>query len=467
MNVIEIITFFTAFLFLVNLFFDVKKNIFNTLFALLTLLTSLMSILYGARWVYFSLYFFIFLCLFLKFKLNILNSLHKMKKKYKTFSFLFLFILISISFSFSFIFPIRELPKPSGDFMIGTRVFDVIDKERKETYDEESDKRKFKIQVWYPIDNSENLKKALWLYDGKAQSEALSKDSGLPGFVFDHLSAITSNSYIEAELSNKIKKYPIIIISHGWRSLRNLHQDIAEEMASQGFIVFGIDHSYGSVKTIFSDGSYSEINYDALPSGVSEDFFLKKANKLINTYADDIKKSVDYIIDLNKTNEFFKGKLDTEKIGLIGHSTGGGAVVREAISDKRIKSLVGLDAWVEPIKEQNIKKGLQIPSLFFRSMQWESGKNNINLELLFKHSEIKPSVYQIKDTGHYDFSMVYMFTSISKLIGVSGKINDELLNSLMKNNITEFFKHTLKEGAGIKFNIKNNDSLSDVSKPWY
>jgi hypothetical protein len=45
------------------------------------------------------------------------------------------------------------------------------------------------------------------------------------------------------------------------------------------------------------------------------------------------------------------------RIGLLGHSTGG-ADVAVAINDIRIKALVGMDDWVEPIYDDDeIEKG--------------------------------------------------------------------------------------------------------------
>lgn len=45
---------------------------------------------------------------------------------------------------------------------------------------------------------------------------------------------------------------------------------------------------------------------------------------------------------------------DLKKIGVLGHSTGGGAAVLISLNDPRIRSLVGLDAWVEPIGDDKL-----------------------------------------------------------------------------------------------------------------
>ena len=358
-------------------------------------------------------------------------------------------LLLFLSFSVTITFPVYEIPKPTGDFLIGTKTFELTDESRQELYNSDQEYRRFKIQVFYPTDSVDNLEQAYWLYDGVEISRGLSKDTGFPFFFLDQTSNILSNSYIDASLSSSQDSYPIIVLSHGWRGFRNLHQDLAEELASTGYIVFSIDHTYCSVATVFNDG-VEYVNYEALP--YREDAsFLTKANQLVNTYASDIIYTLDFLETLNTSESIFKGHIDLNRIGLIGHSTGGGADTIVALTDDRVKSFVGLDPWVEPILKDRVDDGLDIPSLILRSEQWETGENNVNLSTLVTTSPFKPLIYQIQDTTHYDFAMVYMYSPFAKAINFSGDIDSTYLTIMLKDLITSFFKQTL---------INDDDSIT-------
>ncbi len=415
----------------------------------LFVLNTVMITKIGVIWMYFPFYLFIFL--------DALSYIRKDKFK-KSITVLSV-ILILMTVTLLGVFWIRDIPIPSGDFFIGTKTYIVTDELRTEEYNEEGGCRKFKIQIWYPTDDIQNVIREKWLYDGKTLAYAMSNDNGLPDFLFSHLSVIDSNSYRDAKLSAYSKNYPLILLSHGWRGSRNLHQDFAEELASNGYIVVGIDHSYGAISTIL-DGLEVKVNYEALPVG-NENFIIK-ANQLVNTYAGDIRKSIDFLEKLNNEDPTLKGRLEMKKIGLLGHSTGGGADVKVALIDERIKSVIGLDAWVEPIQEKFIIKGLKIPSLFLRSHQWESGKNNSNLDLLYSSSHYKPELYQINNTTHYDFAMTYMYSPLVKVFGYSGKIKEDRLYNILTYSIKTFFDNTLKNDGENKLNIKEYPELIDI-----
>ncbi len=452
MKLFEILTFITATLLIISLFkmpLD-RHKIPSMLNAVLLGLIITITIQNGVVWYYYTLYIFIVFS-----TLIIVLTLNR-----KAITVIMLSILLLSSVMSSVLFPYYEIPKPSGEYLVGTKTYDVVDEGRIEQYDDSKESRKFKVQIWYPLDSNDGLEKAPWLYEGISIARGLSKDAHLPFFVLDKMANVESNSYIGGEISAKKDKYPIIIISHGWSGVKNLHQDFAEELASRGYIVLGVDHTYGAAITIFNDETEAAINYDALPVGKKD--FMKKANQLVNTYAGDISRTIDFVEELNESDDTFIGKIDDENIGLLGHSTGGGADVRVALEDSRIKAVIGLDAWVEPVNEDNISIGLEVPSLLFRSEHWEKGPNNKNLELLFHKSAYKPTIYQINNTTHYDFAMIYMYSPATKLFGLSGTINSSHLTNILKEMINSFFEQTLCLDIKDVIELKNYEEVEEV-----
>lgn len=388
-------------------------------------------------------------------KIKVAVSKAKIRKRIVVFSVIF----IVISGALAFVFPVYKMPVPTGKYEIGTQSFDITDPERGAIYSGNLDNnRKIKIQVWYPAETTEGYERVAWIEDGKIVAEALAKDMGLPSFSLDQTALVVSNSYKNAPISDELDKYPVVIISHGWTGFRDLHADVAERLASNGYIVVGIDHTYGSEITVFNDGEVAYLNKDALPDRETTPDFLEYANKLVTTYASDVSLTLDELEKFNKgqVTESFKGKLDLSRIGLLGHSTGGGGDVSIAIEDVRIKAVVGMDAWVEPIYKTEIEKGLKVPSLFMRSEQWSVGENNENLLMLVNTSTGPISIYQINGMYHSDFSMVYMYSPLTKLVKLTGQLDGRTSSLIQKDFIQSFFDKNLKGD-----NSMNIDEIAD------
>ena len=351
--------------------------------------------------------------------------------------------LVGLSFLLTWIFPLYRVPEPTGMHEVGTLSMTVLDEQRTELYGESpGSSRRFMVQVWYPAETTEGFIRSQWVDGGVPVVQSLARDWNLPAFVLNHIRHVKAHAYIDAPLLEGETQFPVVIISHGWSGSRNLHTDFAEELASQGYVVFSIDHTYGSVATVFSDNDISVIDRGALPLRSETDQFLTYANALVNTYAGDISSTIDFLSDLNRdTTSMFYQRLD-ESVGVVGHSTGGGAAVKAALEDNRIKSVVGLDPWVEPLLEEELLGGIHQPTFFIRSEGWEVSLNNPYLETLTLNSS-NIQLNQIPGTTHYDFGMVYMVSPLAPLIGIQGSFRGSSLSVILTDLLEDFFSQTL------------------------
>ncbi len=372
-------------------------------------------------------------------------------------------LILLLSLGLIYAFPAGNIPNPSGTYPIGTLTFTIEDEDRLELYTEDPlDTRKFSFRIWYPASNTGPNDPIQWI-DAKEISRELAKGIGLPSFVLDQTSEIRSHSYWFTSISDEEENYPVVIISHGWGGFMSLHTDLAEELASRGYIVVSIDHTYGSVATVFQDEIVYQ-NQDALPER-EEANFLAAANQLVYTYAGDIAKTLDYLEEMNTSEtSFFEGRLDLENIGLIGHSTGGGADVAVALNDDRIDALIGLDAWVEPIQLTEIENGLNIPTVFLRSEAWEVGFNNEHLYALIENST-QARLYQIDGTTHSDFSMAYMFSPLTGMIGYTGSLDKDYLVQMQKDVMNLFFDEHLKGITNASIDLSDYHELREIETP--
>ncbi|MBN1623875.1 MAG: dienelactone hydrolase family protein, partial [Clostridia bacterium] len=334
--------------------------------------------------------------------------------------------------------------KPIGPYKVGTMTYDLTDETRVELYgDRQGDARKIRIQLWYPTNSDVKGSIARWIEDGTVVPRGLMEKFNAPAFVYDHLTLIDSNSHTDAPLKEDIASMPVVVISHGWTGFRNLHTDLGEMFASMGYLAVSIDHTYGSVGLVFDDGESASTDPEALPDRDDTDAFLTYAGNLVDTYSKDAGTVLEHLSYLNEQSEIFAGHIDLERVGAIGHSTGGGGVVKQAIENPMIDVVIGLDPWVEPIGRGMLSYGIKQPAIFFRSSSWTGGINEDYIKILTDNESADITKYEITGSKHQDFSMLYQMGPLPAILGISGKPRGYESADIQQAFIANFMNHWL------------------------
>jgi predicted dienelactone hydrolase len=358
------------------------------------------------------------------------------------------------------VLPIPSLPIPTGPFPVGTQTFVIIDDERLEEYGlpereegedrpEPSEPRRFVVQAWYPATGVDGLDPVDWNPEFDVVGPALARRLGFPGFFLSHIADVSSSSYLEAPpVSGRL---PVVIYSHGWTGFRTIALHQMESLASRGFIVLAPDHTYGAVAEVFPNGRVVEYDPRALPDeeevGLAE--HLEAADRLISTFAGDIVAILD-ALEQGATGPFsrLRPEPDLTRIGVFGHSTGGGAAVRACIDDARCGAVLGLDAWVVPIPDRIIARELNQPSLFIRSDDWRGTPNDGRLRGLAERSPQESYWIGVDGAGHNDFLLTPFFSPFADRLGLKGPITAERVTPIVDTYLTSFFqRHVLGVGG--------------------
>lgn len=231
-------------------------------------------------------------------------------------------ILLVGSTVLSVCLPVFNLPKLDGPEKVGTQTFHLTDQNRDEIFTEDqSDKRELMIQVWYPTENSNNNKRdTLFPKDKerfKKYIQSFSASLKLPEFVLDYWKYSQTNSYENVEILPSTSPYPVVLLSHGMGTSRVLHVSQAENLASHGYIVVTIDHTYSTLATLFPDGRVTDYKKSTTT--------LDERTKTGDIWTKDVEFVIDQIEKLNSgaIESQFKGKIDLDHIGAMGHSFGG------------------------------------------------------------------------------------------------------------------------------------------------
>lgn len=354
-------------------------------------------------------------------------------------------LLLAILAAPAVLFPVPTPPAPDGPYQVGVMSQMLVDSSRQEIYSgDPTEARRLMIQVWYPVDSCAGKPQAYWMPEAEQVAPAIAGFLDLPGFFLDHLKYVRQPSCEGVAVSQSGQAFPVLLFSHGWSGFRNQTSFLMHHLASHGYVVAALDHSYGALLTVFPDGKVAALNPDALPSGVPDEQYQQAANRLVSQWTEDLAFTLDTLEQMNQPGGLFAGRLDLQRVGVMGHSTGGGAAIEFCGRNPRCTAGLGLDAWMTPVSQEVIEAGVKQPFLLLTSERWSSDKNRIlTLGLRFNSPEIYH--FSIEGTDHYDFSDLPMLTPLAARLGMKGPLNGQQVIRIINAYSLAFFDQALKD----------------------
>ncbi|MCX5922697.1 MAG: hypothetical protein NTX86_05225 [Candidatus Dependentiae bacterium] len=239
-----------------------------------------------------------------------------------------------------------QLPKSTGQFLVGTTTYHWIDTKRKETLGDHPN-RELMVQVWYPAQTTG--KKSDYMSPTLRAYIARNADYPYSLFEFGYTTKqVLTNSFEDVPVSDAKSHYPVVIFSHGFGAPRYLYTSLLEDLASRGYIVVAPSHTYASDPVEFPDGRITQ----------AADVFRKntgafkrneetraEAIALSKVWIGDIQFVADMLEQINHQDSkgLLTGKLDMQHLGLFGHSFGGFVTEQLCRMDKRFKAGVDID----------------------------------------------------------------------------------------------------------------------------
>lgn len=450
MRLFEIIILAITIISLILLLIKLKKPAWVYLLPSLSLLAFAYHLFFeGARWQMIPLYMLALGLIYL----GLRKVTHPEYRIPKLITVIGVIVLI-IGAALPLFLPVPVFPDTQGPYAVGTTSFYWVDEDRLEAYSPDPNKvyanpptepRKVMVQVWYPATAGQIGEPAPYLPDGVIDSQAMSTSFGFPPFFLNHFQHATTNSLLNAPIATCFDQWPVLVFSHGWNGMRYQNTAQMEALASQGYIVFAPEHAYGAVVTVFPDGTKIYNKDGALPSGVSDEEYAAAAYILGQSWVGDLVFTLDQIERLQSGEiiSIFQGYLDTTRIGMIGHSTGGGAVLQTCWQDERCKAVVGQDPWLVPYDRAMPASGLKLPSLNMFSENWLKERNLTLNNQLWKNQPAGSQRMNILGTQHYDFSDISLYSPLGSTLGLKGPIKAEREISLFNDFLIGFFDQHL------------------------
>ena len=257
-------------------------------------------------------------------------------------------------------------PALSGGHRIGTKAFHWEDLLREELISSASgDNRELMVHLFYPTDSTSGdfrtpvVRARHWttLSTDEVVSGRALRRSNYDGvfWPFEHEPAISA-----AEAS-----YPVIFFSHGGGGAIERNLFLIGELASRGFVVAAVNHTYFTDFVSFPDGRLitgQGFGLDGDPTITpAEEALLAAAQDL---WSDDQIFVLEQLIGLDQdpVGGFF-GRLDMNRVVAGGFSFGGATAFEAASKDPRIRAVVDGDGTIW----QSAGLNIGVPLLFVQS----------------------------------------------------------------------------------------------------
>lgn len=361
------------------------------------------------------------------------------KKVFVILNWLLSVIIISFSMLPAFIFTNYNGLETTGEFNVKAVSAILVDKSRKDTFENDGSYREVPAHFYYP-----------------------ETDSG---------------------------SYPLIVFSHGAFGYYQSNFSTYEELASHGYVVVSLDHPHHAFFTEDTKGNTiivdSKFMNDAMNVG-SENVSIEE---IYNVTKDWIKLRTDdenFVLDTieqakeslalsdawhtDDQTEVIKvlSMTDTDKIGLMGHSLGGATSVNVGRQRDDIDTVVVLDGTmlgeiigVENGKYVYEKEAYPVPVLDFtkekdyndrEQFKKDNGYAYINEYVIENAKDGKVSVFA--NAGHMDFTDLPLISPVLASMLGKGEVDSEEFVTQMNAIILNWFDYYLKSEGTLDIQAK-------------
>jgi dienelactone hydrolase len=345
----------------------------------------------------------------------------KKEKEYKLKNNILRFIRNCFIFSFALflaiLFPQYEQPGKTGSYEVATAKYTWTDNSRVEEFSESGGNRALTVEFWYP--------------------------------------------------ENADKTYPLVVFSHGAFGFSGSNYSTFESLASNGYVVASIGHTYHAFYTKDTSGKVTIVNSDFINkvSEINAVHDTQHEEEIFNTTKEWMKLRRDdenFVINTilaeceNDVTDTLFSIIDTKKIGLMGHSLGGAASAQIGRERDDIDAVIVLDGTMlgEEIAFENNAVVLNdtpypVPLLNVYAEDHYTNSKELVGDAYdnFHAAQNAVCAYEtvFKKAGHLNFTDLPLFSpALAKILGV-GTIDERYCIETMNKVVLEFFNSYLTD----------------------
>jgi dienelactone hydrolase len=212
-------------------------------------------------------------------------------------------------------------------------VVHFVDANRPDPYLANSAQRELLVRFWYPATvgktctPAEYTSAGVWNYLAQIAKVAPFK--------------VKTNSCQDAPVA--AGSHPVVVFTHGYTGTFTDYTFLFEDLASRGYVVASVNHTYEATAVQFPDGRVVK-SLVGTHFGPSLQLDAKATSFAVAARIADLKSVLDELQRMNAGRSgAFAGKLDLSRVALAGHSLGGMTALLGMEMEPRFKAALSID----------------------------------------------------------------------------------------------------------------------------
>jgi predicted dienelactone hydrolase len=228
---------------------------------------------------------------------------------------------------------VAAVPSPTGSYRIGTRVMDLMDPTRSDPYLANGTRRELLVRFWYPAAVTQACQPAQYTSPGVWNYVAKLLKVTPP--------QVKTNSCQDASIAKGM--HPVVVFTHGYTGTFTDYTFLFEDLASRGYVVASVNHTFEATAVQFPDGRIAKslignhFEHTLQLDGQSTSFAVAARLSDLKFVMDELGR-----MNTSPTSPFAK-KLDLSRVALAGHSLGGMTALLGVEMEPRFRAALSID----------------------------------------------------------------------------------------------------------------------------
>jgi predicted dienelactone hydrolase len=232
------------------------------------------------------------------------------------------------------------LPAPTGPDPVGTVSLHLVQSDRPDPW-VAGRPRELMVSLWYPTRHVERYPTAPYIPD--AAWTSLEQNIGIP---VGSVAVPQTAGHDGAPVDRAPGGLPVVLYSPPSSGDRSYNTTLVQNLASRGYVVVTIDHTYSDDEVEFPDGY---VAHRVLPAQETEQQIIDevaqrdKDARFVLDELTEIDHGHNPDVDHHPLPEGLRGALNLSEVGMFGHSQGGATAAATMLDDPRIKAGINMD----------------------------------------------------------------------------------------------------------------------------
>jgi dienelactone hydrolase len=246
-----------------------------------------------------------------------------------------------------------RLPAPSGPHPVGTVALHLVDASRADPWVTSRPYREIMIGIRYPARTIDGYRAAPQMLPGEAAGfAALNNFTDVPSSRVDW-SATRTHAHLHAPVDRCGGPLPVVCYSPGAGDPRSLGTTLCDDLASRGYAVVTVDHTYDASAVQFPGG---RVERSVLPAEFAKAYpdqgrITALLQKTMAVRVADTRFLLDALP--GALPHGLRGRLDFDRIGMFGQSVGGFTALQAMHDDSRLAAAANLDGVLAYVQDDS------------------------------------------------------------------------------------------------------------------